>query len=113
MYDDLIDLETLMALRKAAPQVTAVPFDTARALVQGLYELSQAQTAHVDADGRKYWAATLKEIRQAARLDEETSMALVGKGCRGMGLVLWRENDGYHAAFSEAQVRILRERFKA
>lgn len=113
MYDDLIDLETLMALRKAAPQVTAVPFDTARALVQGLYALSQAQAAHTDADGRQYWSATLKEIHTGAHLNENTSMALVGKACRGMGLVLWRENDGYHAAYSEAQLRILRDRFKA
>ena len=107
MYDDLIDLETMMALRRA------VPFDTARALVQGMFEISAGQAAHTDADGRKYWSGTLKEIHQAGHLSETTSMALVGKACRVMGLVLWRENDGYHAAFSEGQIKILKERFKA
>jgi hypothetical protein len=110
---DLLSLEMLVELRKAAPQVTQVPWDAARMVVQGMRELSLGQEAHKDFNGRQYWAATLKEIHAAGRLPEATTMALVGKACRSMGLSLWREMDGYHAAWSDGQLSILAGYFKA
>jgi hypothetical protein len=112
-YGDLVSLETLVELKKAAPQVTQVPWEAARMVVQGLGDLSPKTTAHQDFNGLKYWNATLKDIHAAGRLPEETGMNVVGKACRSMGLMLWREADGYHVAWSQAQLDILKKYFKA
>jgi len=91
--------------------VMQVPWDTARMAVQGLHELSVKASAHKDVNGLMYWETTLKELHAAGRLPEATSMTLVGKACRSMGLTLWREGDGYHAAWSDAQLTILKKYF--
>lgn len=112
-FSELVSLETLVELKKAAPQVTQVPWDVARMVVQGLRELSVRASAHKDVNGLVYWEATLKDVHAAGRLPEQTSMNLTGKACRSMGLTLWREGDGYHAAWSEAQLSILTRYFGA
>jgi hypothetical protein len=110
-FSELVDLETQVLLKKAAPQVMQVPWDTAQMVVRGLQFLSLKQHAHKDAHERVYWEETLKNVSRAGKLPEETSMMLVGKICRSMGLTLWREADGYHAAWSEAQLTILKKYF--
>lgn len=107
---DLIDLDTYVALVKASPRVTTLPFEKAEMVVDGLKVFSLANQEHWDPDGRQYWAASLKEIHEAGQLGE-TAMISVGKICRMLGLTCWRVSDGYHVAFSAAQLQILIEKF--
>lgn len=109
--DGLIDLETLMELRQAAPHVTQVPFDLARAAVAVMTFFGGTHTPNEDAEGKVYWDTPLKTL--AMSLDHgSVSGKRVGQVCREMGLTLWREGDGYHVAWSQAQLNILKRHFK-
>lgn len=108
--NELIDVDTWAQLRKAAPKVTAVPFDAAQAGVRALGTWLRTRKANSDLDGRKYWEATLKDLIAVSEL--AITPAAMGRIVRTMGLVTWREFDGYHAAWSEEQFRILKKYFK-
>jgi hypothetical protein len=107
---DLLDVDTWAQVRKAAPKVTAVPFDAAQAAVTALGACMRANASHTDLDGRKYWEASLKEILAGDEINMEP--VHLGRALRSMSLTLWREGDGYHAAWSEEQFRILKKYFK-
>jgi hypothetical protein len=109
---DLIDPETWLKLRKVAPKVCQMPRDAARAVVSALAGFASSVEPHEDLDGQSYWQAALREIHEAGAMPKDMSMAHVGAACRLMGLVSWREGDGYHVAWSERQLEILGKYFK-
>lgn len=104
----LLDLDTLMAVKKAAPRVTGVSFGQAQECVKALRQLSDATGLLNDGEGHTYWNATLKAVVELNGLD----VKLVGRACREMGLTLWRKSDGYHVAWSRQQLDILNKFFK-
>lgn len=108
---DLIDLETQMALRDAAPKVMQVPWDAAQQVVDALHEVAEVATSHRDPNGKVYWETTLKEIAKVGKLPENVNLIMVGRACRQMGLITWRKGDGWHVIFSLKQLRILGDYF--
>lgn len=108
---DLLDMNTRAALMMAAPKVTAIPFDAAKAGVKALSQYMQSGEKHTDLDGKKYWEASLKDLLNESSLIMEPKT--LGQILRALGLILWREGDGYHVAWSEEQFKILRKYFKA
>ncbi len=113
MISDLLDFDTLIAVKKAAPQVTVVPYDLACWVVRGMVEISKLNKASLDQNGNMYWQGTVQEVHTACHFDFEVSFMRVGKACREMGLVSWRRADGYHVAWSSTQLEILKRYFKA
>lgn len=112
-FSELLDLDTFVAVKKAAPKVSQVPFDTAQMAVKALAEFSNTHADNRDFDGQKYWRASLKELAKIAGLEEgQVSSRLFGAAYRTMGLTSWREMDGYFAAWSQAQLKILMKYFK-
>jgi hypothetical protein len=108
---DLLDMDTRARLMQASPKVTAIPFDAAQAGVKALRQYMQTGESHTDLDGKKYWEALLKDILDESSLITEPKM--LGQIMRTLGLILWREMDGTHVAWSEEQYKILRKYFKA
>jgi hypothetical protein len=112
-YSDLMDLETLVLVKRAAPQVTVVPFDVACWVVRGMAEFSAANKASVDQNGQMYWQSTVKALHAAIHVGEEVSLGRVGRALKAMGIDSWRKMDGFHIAWSSAQLEILKKYFKA
>jgi hypothetical protein len=110
--EELFDLDTYVALRKAAPRVTVVHFDAAQIVMFLLLDFSRANNGHVDINGKQYWQASLKDIHAQGKLGEAVSINTVGKSCRLMGLETWRKGDGYYVAFSNDQLAILKRLFR-
>ena len=110
---ELIDLDTYYELKSAAPQVMSIPVDAARWLVKAMDELSKASKPHEDLNGQSYWEAALRDLMEIVNLSDEFSNNQVGHACRNIGLTCWRKADGYHVAWSEAQLKILRKHFGA
>ena len=110
---DLLDLDTLVAVKKAAPQVTVVAFDLACWVVRGMNEFSKLNKASIDQNGCLYWQGTVQELHAACHFEFEVSFNQVGRACREMGLESWRKADGYHVAWSSTQLEILKKYFKA
>jgi hypothetical protein len=111
-YYDLVRPETLVEIKKKSPNVTQVPVDAARMVVSGMQQISSSNPSHEDTNGMQYWTASLKEVWLAARFPEDSNVNTVGRACRSMGLVSWREGNGYHVAWSKDQLSILAEYFK-
>lgn len=112
---ELFDARTQMALREAAPQVTSVPWDLARKVVKGLEAHGDKTAAHKDPNGKIYWEASLKEIRDAGEIGDDLAVSniSIGRACKVMGLTGWRESNGFHVAWSKDQLDILKKYFKA
>lgn len=51
MISDLIDFDTLLAVKKAAPKVTTVPFNIACYVVRAMAEISKSRMANIDSSG--------------------------------------------------------------
>ncbi len=111
-FTELMDIDTLVAVRKQAPQITAVPFDAARLVVRALDDYSRLNQAHEDADGKKYWQASLKDVHAAGHLRDDFAMKSVGTSCREIGLTVWRKMDGFYVAWSDEQLKLLKKHFK-
>jgi hypothetical protein len=109
---ELIDLETFIALKRAAPQVTEMPWEAACEVARALDKFSEANEAQADLTGKLYWQASLKELHKAGGLREAFSPQMIGRVCRLAGLTMWREGDGYHAAWSAEQLAIIKDYFK-
>jgi hypothetical protein len=110
---ELIDLDTLVAVKKAAPKVTQVPFDRAQAALKSLAMFANAETPSRDIEGQKYWSASLKDMTILAGSDGNVATCKqFGTAYRTMGLSMWREMDGYHVAWSEPQLKLLKKYFK-
>lgn len=113
MKDQLIDIDTLYQLKKAAPEVTVVPFDLACWVVRSLDVLSKTLPAHVDQHGVTYWKTTIKDVTEKVTQVSGITPSQVGRSLRRFGLEEWREMDGYHVAWSQTQLEILKKFFKA
>ena len=110
-FSDLLDVDTWARLVKAAPKVTVVPADAARMAVKALSAWMTDHASHTDLEGKRYWEASLKELIEVDHIAGVIPNAL-GRALRAMGLTLWREGDGYHAAWSDEQFKILKKYFK-
>lgn len=108
---DLIDLDTYVQLRRAAPQVTPVPRDVARLVVYALGEFSLAHKAHEDLNGQIYWQASLQALSEIGRLNECVASKTIGQTCTLMGLPKTHKNDGNYVAWSKSQLEILQKYF--
>jgi hypothetical protein len=109
-YFDLLDVDTWAEVKKAAPKLTEIPFDAAQAAVWALGNFMREVPCHTDLNGRKYWEGSLKAILLLDALNMEP--VHLGKALRLMGLTLWREGDGYHAAWSAEQYEILEKNLR-
>ncbi len=109
---DLLDLDTLIAMKVSAPKVTQVPFDRAQASVEALVKFSAMNVPYEDFDGQRYWKAFLKELLIVAGFPENVISMHLGRAYRQMGLTSWRELEGYRVAWSETQLMILKKYFK-
>ena len=107
--NELLDLDTFMALRKAAPKVTGVSYGHALEVVKVLKQVAELFPASEDGDGHSYWQTQLKFIAEHSKLE----LKVAGRACREFGLTVWRKTDGYHAAWSREQLDILVKYFKA
>jgi hypothetical protein len=110
-FYDLLDVDTWAQLRKAQPKMTVVPFDAAQAAVRALEQWIGNHSSHTDLEGKHYWSASLKELIDNRGLTGVLPSAL-GRVLRQMGLMLWREANGYHVAWSEEQFEILKNRMR-
>ena len=110
--NELLDLETLVKVRKAAPQVTKVPFDLACWAVRGMLKFSQENQATVDPQGQTYWTTTVKSLHGYCQFDFEVILGTLGRTLKALGLESWRKTDGFHIAWSQAQLEILQGHFK-
>ena len=104
---NLLDIETLVKIKKAAQEVTPVPFGMAAGIVKEMENVSSEKAAFEDQTGMSYWTSTLKALATATNLQPKE----VGTICREIGLELWREGDGCHVAWSEPQIEILKKHF--
>jgi hypothetical protein len=107
--NELLDLDTFMALRKAAPKVTGVSYGHALEVVKVLKQVSELFAASEDGDGHAYWQNKLRLIAEHSGIE----LKVAGRACREFGLTLWRKFDGYHVAWSREQLDILVQYFKA
>lgn len=107
MNQELLDFDTFVEVRKAAPKVTVMPFDVAAVVVEGMDRYSNVEEAHKDENGHVYWMPTVKDIAGLVSL----TPAQIGRAVKQMGLESWRKMDGYHFAFSAAQLDILKCHF--
>ena len=110
--NELLDLDTLVKVRKAAPQVTVVPFDLACWVVRGMARFSKENRASVDPQGQIYWTTTVKSLHGFCQIDVEATLGTLGRTLKAMGLESWRKTDGFHIAWSQAQLEILQGHFK-
>ncbi len=110
--NELLDLETLVKVKRAAPQVTVVPFDLACWVVRGMAKFSEENKGTVDPQGQVYWTTTVKSLHEYCRFDFEVSLNTLGRTLKALGLESWRKMDGFHIAWSWAQFEILRSHFK-
>lgn len=113
MRQELLDLDTFVQVKKAAPYVTVVPFDMACWIVRGMDCFSRENRASVDQFGQLYWQTTVKTLAEHCKFDAEITLGLVGRTLKAMGLVSWRKMDGFHIAWSLSQMDILKKYFKA
>lgn len=113
MSHELIDWDTLALVKKAAPQVTLVAFDMACCVVRGMMDFGKANKCSMDQFGQKFWQTTVGDLHTYCKFGTEVSINLVGRACHDMGLESWRKTDGFHVAWSETQLSILKKFFKA
>jgi hypothetical protein len=104
---ELIDLETLVEIKKVAPQVTETPPKEARLILAVLDgDTSEFSTRHIGMDDRPYFEAWLSDIQEY--LPEALTPKRAGLLCRAMGLTLFRQNKGMRIAWTQPQIDILR-----
>ncbi len=113
MVADLLDLDTLVQVKKAAPQVTVVPFDLACWVVRGMDAFTKENKGSIDQYGKVYWESKVSLLHPYCHFDCEVSFQKLGRACKGMGLESWRKMDGFHVAWSLEQLDILKKYFKA
>jgi hypothetical protein len=111
--NELMDLDTLFQVRKAAPQLTVVPFDLACWVVRAMEQIGRARAARLDRNRQRYWESTVKEITAGITQAEGVTFSDVGRALRDLGLTTWRQADGSHVAWSQNQLDILKKHFRA
>ena len=109
---ELLDLEVMVQIRKAAPRVTAVPFDVAQLAVNGMNEYSRSEMPSTDENEVVFWETTVGKLHTFCKFDERViSLNLLGRTLKAMGLESWRKTDGFHIAWSTGQLHILNRHF--
>ena len=105
---ELIDLETLVEIKRAAPQVTETPPREARLILSALEAtMVEATESHIGMDDRPYFEAWLSDVQEY--LPEALTPKRTGLLCRAMGLTLFRQNKGMRIAWTQEQISILRK----
>lgn len=112
--NELIDLETLVEIKKVAPQVTETPPEEARLILAVLEtcfnEMAEQHIGiaerHIGMDDRPYFEAWLSDIQEY--LPKALTPKRTGLLCRAMGLTLYRQNKGMRIAWTQPQIVILR-----
>lgn len=110
-YSQLLDLDTLVAVKKAAPTVTNVPFDVACHVVRAMAEYTKTTSPHIDQNSQIYWQASVKEVTALVAKGAYT-FPQVGRALKSMGIESWRKMDGFYVAWSLTQLEILQKHFK-
>lgn len=110
MNVDLLDFDTLAAVKRAAANVTAVPFGAAKQVVEALKNLGNDYRLSVDDENRRYWVASVKDISGLIK-DDRITNADIGRALKSLGLETWRKTDGFHVAWSADQLDILKRYF--
>ncbi len=106
--NELIDLNTLIAIKKATPTVTGVSYGHAKAIIEAMVRFVQTpQPGMDDGNGQTYWETSVKILSSESGI----KIALVGRACREMGLMMIRKGAGYYVAFSKEQLSILTKYF--
>ena len=106
----LLDYRTLAEIQEAAPSVSSVSLEMARLALRVMTLRSEQSAPKTDVRGVRYWQASLKELHALAEMGESLKLKAIGRTVRAMGLEVWRQFDGYHVAWSEAQLEILKRR---
>lgn len=109
---ELLDLDTLVKVKKAAPKVTVVPFDVAAAIAAGMYEFSKQEKCRFDVDSHVYWTTTVKTLSEYCHFGVDVTLGQIGRALKAMGIESWRKTDGFHIAWSQGQLDILMQHFK-
>lgn len=110
---DLLDLDTFVKVKKASPAVTIIPFDLGCLVVRAMVDYSKTIQPSIDPFSALYWQITLKELTLFVEHPDLISCNQVGRALKAMGLETWRKANGFHVAFSAAQLEILKAYFKA
>lgn len=107
--NEILDLDTLMAVKKASPKVTGVSYGHTKAVFETILKITREPRPGMDdGNGQTYWESTVKEICVKSGVE----IKLIGRACREMGLTMWRRGEGYHVAWSSQQLSILISFFK-
>lgn len=112
MTQDLLSLDVLVEMKKAAPKVTAVPFDLARVVVSELQVFADSEKPSTDENEVSYWQVRVRDLHTFCMFNEnEISLNLLGRTLKAMGLETWHKMNGSHVAWSQAQLDILKRHF--
>ncbi len=107
----ILETSVLAALESEAPKVTIPSYETHKAVVKALAMWSSAHpTSGADEDGRVYWIASLQDLMPLTMIENITPQHM-GTACRNFCLSMRRMPDGYHTAWSQKQLDILRGAF--
>lgn len=112
MNKELLDLEVLVEMKKAAPRVMVVPFDIASLVVRAMVDYAKDEKGNIDQDGKLYWQLRVKELHETGKLGDLVSLNQLGRTLKALGLESWRKMDGFHVAWSHEQLNILKVHFK-
>lgn len=105
--NELIELEVLVKIKKAAPQVTETPPREARIILAVLDgEAKNFASLQIGMDDKPYFEAWLSDVQ--AYLPAALTPKRAGLLCRAMGLTLYRQNKGMRIAWTQDQIDILR-----
>jgi hypothetical protein len=111
MKNEILKIETVMALRENAPEVTVPSYDAARAMVKALAMYAAGNASQKDMKGITYWRCALASLMALIDLSALSSK-MAGDVCRSFQLVMKREHDGYYVAWSQGQLDILSKNIK-
>ncbi len=107
----ILDVSILAQLQEEAPRVVLPSYDMHQAVVKALVMWSSTHPANgVDVNGRTYWVVALQDLQPLVGFAALTPKQ-IGSACRNFCMVLKREGIGYHVAWSQKQLDILRKAF--
>jgi hypothetical protein len=111
MKQQILNLEVLAELERAAPRVTVPSYEAHRAVLKALRMYASTNTPQVDISGLLYWCAALHDILPLTDLQGLLAPKIVGNICRNFKMSMKRENDGFKVAWSQKQLDILAQAF--
>lgn len=108
---EFLPLSVQARLQEVRPAVTIPSYETAQAVLRAMNMFSAGNKATKDEGGKVYWYASIKQL--VALIGNETiSHKMIGQACSVFQLGRRRENDGWHVAWSQAQLDILNQYVK-